>query len=149
MENPFDDDTRETVCGILTEAKSPKFATVVCDCLFALVDAIVKQRKRKQQKQGNTNCIITTIIEEEPNQHNITTDPTPGSTLDCKIMPTIIKEEYNPLTCNISPIDDDDYQVVPNPPGMFNSDPTIETVLATSTTTVHINMAQRLVKGVG
>ena len=127
----------------------PKFATVVSDRLFALVDAIEKQRKRKQHKQGNNNCILTTITEEESNQHNITTDPTPWSTLDRKTMPTIIEEESNPLTRNNSPIDDDDYPVVSNPPGMFDSDPTIETVLATSATTVHINMAQRLAEGVG
>ena len=51
MEDPFDEDTREFVCGILMEALSPQFAfdgAIVCDHLFALVDKI-----GKQFKQGN------------------------------------------------------------------------------------------------
>ena len=47
LENLLDDDTREIICGILTEAKSPKFVAVVCDRLFRIVAAIKKQERKK------------------------------------------------------------------------------------------------------
>ena len=46
LENPFDDDTREFVGGILKEAMPYRHAGVVLsDRLFVLVDAIEKQQK--------------------------------------------------------------------------------------------------------
>ena len=50
MENPCDDDTREIVQGILTEAKAPKFSAIICDLLFRLVE----QRKRQQKRDNIT-----------------------------------------------------------------------------------------------
>ena len=43
LKDPLDDDTRESIRGILKEAVSPKLARVVCDRLFALIDAIEEQ----------------------------------------------------------------------------------------------------------
>ena len=63
MENPCDDDTREIVCGIVTEAKSLKFAAVVCDRFVKIVDVIKKQRKRHQQRD---NMITTTLTIASP-----------------------------------------------------------------------------------
>ena len=53
LKNPLDDDIKEAVCGILKEAMSPKRTQIVCDGLFRIVDAIQKQERKKQQKQGN------------------------------------------------------------------------------------------------
>ena len=49
LENPLDDDTRESVRGILMEAMSPKRTQIVCDCLFRIVAAINKQERKKQK----------------------------------------------------------------------------------------------------
>ena len=59
MENPCDDDTREIVCGIVTEAKSLKFAAVVCDRLFKIVDVIEKQRKRQHKRDNMITATLT------------------------------------------------------------------------------------------
>ena len=61
LKNSCDNDTREFVRGILKEAMSPKAARVVCDHLFALVDAIEKQERKKQQKQGNMTTVTPPI----------------------------------------------------------------------------------------
>ena len=63
-EDPFDDDdTRETICGILMEALSSPFdvdGTVVCDTLFVLFDI------DKQQQQLNTTTVNTPPIATSP-----------------------------------------------------------------------------------
>ena len=74
VKDDSDDDTREFVRGILKEAMpNPRLGAVVFYRLFVLVDAIKKQRKKKQQKQGNmTNA--TPMIASQPS--NTKTRPT-------------------------------------------------------------------------
>ena len=65
MEDPFDEDTREFVCGILMKALLPQFAfdgTVVCDRFFALVDKI-----GKQFVQGNVTVATPPITSPQTN----------------------------------------------------------------------------------
>ena len=62
-EDPFDDNTRETVCGILMEALTYQFdvdGVAVCDSLFALLDF------DKQQQQLDTTIANTPPIEIPP-----------------------------------------------------------------------------------
>ena len=63
VEDHSDDDTREFVCGILKEAiPNARVGAVVCDRLFVLVDAIKKQQKKEQQKQGNMTITTPPIV---------------------------------------------------------------------------------------
>ena len=74
LKNPFDDDTREFVPGILKEAMPYRRAGVVlCDRLFVLVYAIEKQRKKKQQKQNNMITATKIRPTSTPNRNTKTT----------------------------------------------------------------------------
>ena len=78
MEDPFDEDTREFVCGILMKALSPQCAfdgAVVCDRLFALLDEI-----SKQYKQGNIT-IATQPIANPPTNTKIRPTTTANKTI--------------------------------------------------------------------
>ena len=79
LANPCDDDTRESVREIIKEAKTPKFAAVICDCLFAIVDAIENKRKRQQKRdlkptadrqQSKNSTGKDTTRETETNNNN-------------------------------------------------------------------------------
>ena len=62
-EDPFDDDTRETVRGILMEAlDAVGMGKVVCDRLFAFLDI----KKQQQQQQIDTTTANTLPIATPP-----------------------------------------------------------------------------------
>ena len=48
----------------------PKLAAVVCDSLFATIDVIEKQKRKKQQKQGNIS-LATPLIASPPTHKKI------------------------------------------------------------------------------
>ena len=119
FENLCDDDTRDMIRGILTEVRTPKFAAVICDRLFKILDVIEKQERKKQQKQKKASP-ATTKTHLKTN-----TPPKPIH------MPTMIEEEPNPPSIdNTTPTGDK--EEVPTPPGNFNIDDEFTT---TNTTT--------------
>ena len=69
-ENPYDDNTRETVCEILMEALLAQDdivvdGAVVCDSLFAILDS------DKQQQQRDTTTVNTLLIAIPPTNTKI------------------------------------------------------------------------------
>ena len=97
LENPFDDDTREFVCGIFKEVMpNARVGAAVCDRLFALVDAIKKQQK-KQQKRGNMATANHPKIASLPTNTKIptTTNKTHTPPKDRQIPPVILNNNTN------------------------------------------------------
>ena len=95
LENPLDDDTRESVRGIIKEAMSPKRVRIVCDCLFVIVDAIKKQERKKQQKQGNMTNATPTIETTPTNTTRPKTKKTHTPPTDRQELPVILNNNTN------------------------------------------------------
>ena len=71
MEDPFDEDTREFICGIVIEALLSQFdieGTVVCDSLSVWINNLAKQ-----QQQGDTTTDTHQKIASPPMNTEIPT----------------------------------------------------------------------------
>ena len=88
-ENPSDDDTRETVCGILMEVLMFQLGVdgvVVCDSLFALLDFVHQHQRDTSLPNANTPMITSPPTKMKSRPATTTNNSNTISTMNVNII---------------------------------------------------------------